>query len=280
MENVTAVILNFNNSDDCKKCINFLKKQDYKYLNIVIVDNKSTMKDEVEKLEHIVEGQDVKLIFNDENRGFSAGNNIGLKFAVDNGADWCLVINPDVELRESNYISYVIEQSKKWKDSVVIGTNMILPTGTRQNPQRESSFWEEFLWPIQSLKSKIKKDFNWYLTYDKTGYCEKLCGGCFFIKAEFLKKINYLDENVFMYCEEAILSKLVEKYNKKELYLKEVTSYHEHYAAKKSPSKQRMNIFFNSRNYYIDNYSGYNLLKKKALKFSLKLQKLYVGEKK
>lgn len=280
MEKVTAIILNYNSSTDTKKCIEFLIRQSYNNLDILIIDNNSSKESEVQNLQEIVKNKNIKLILHNENKGFSAGNNIGLKYAIENGADWCLIINPDIELRDTNYIEYIISQSKKWNEAVVIGTNIVLPSGKRQNPQREAGFLEEVLWPVQSLKSKIIKNFNWYLMEDKTGYCDKVCGGCFFIKSSFVKDINYFDENVFMYSEEAILSKLVKKYNKKELYISEKTANHEHYDIKKASSKSRMLLFLKSRLYYIENYSGYRKIKKFALKFSLGVEKIYIKWKK
>ena len=83
-----------------------------------------------------------------------------------------------------------------------------------------------------------------YRAEDKTGYCEKVSGCCFFISREYVEKTNYFDETVFMYCEEPILAN----------------------------SASKMKMFLKSRLYYIQTYSGYNLLQKKAAIASRKLQ--------
>lgn len=262
MKKIEAIILNYNNSADCKKCIKFLRQQDYPDLKILVIDNASSKEDEKENLEKICSQFNVELILSEENKGYSAGNNIGLKKAIRSGAEWCLIINPDVELRDSSYISYMSRQFERWPEAVVTASNIILPDGTRQNPQREPGFWEEFLWPILSLKARLIKNYNWYVMPDQTGYCEKVSGCCFFIKADFLVDIGFLDENVFMYCEEAILAKQVHKHCRKELYIKEITAHHEHFTVAKGNKNKRMRIKADSRNYYITNYSEFNRIEK------------------
>jgi GT2 family glycosyltransferase len=270
MIKIVAVILNYNSSKDCEKCIKYLVQQDYENLQILVVDNNSTYKDEINFLSKICNQYKAELVLSTDNKGFSAGNNIGLKRAVELGADWCLIINPDVEIRDKCYVSYMSQQFEKWPLSVVSASNVILPDGSRQNPQRELGFWEEFLWPIQSLRAKFSENFNWYVMPDNTGYCEKLCGCCFFIKCDFLLDIGFLDENVFMYSEEAILSKKVLHVGGKELYIKEATAYHEHYSLAKECSYSRMLKQINSRNYFIKQYSGFKTIKKTLLIISNK----------
>lgn len=276
---VTAVVLNYNSSGDCRKCISYLKVQTYLNLSIIVVDNASTDANEQIKLKKLCESQKIQLILNKENRGFSAGNNVGLRAALENGADWMLVINPDVEIRDPNYISYVMGQLPKWPQAAVVGTNVLLPNGERQNPMRELSGLEEICWPIEIVKQKMGL-WDGYLSKNETGYCEKLSGCCFFISKTFLEKNQYLDENVFMYCEEPILSKCVIKQGYRELYIKDITVNHEHYSSKKQgTSSTRMPMFIKSRMYYINRYSGYGWLIKKLAILSRGLQ-LFVWRRK
>ena len=271
-KNVTAVILNYNSSEDCKKCVSFLQEQTYPNLTGIIVDNASSDPQEQTELEKLCSKTGIQLILSTENRGFSAGNNIGLREAVRNGADWMLVINPDVELRNPHYISYIMEQIPKWPLAAVIGTNTVLPSGEMQNPMREITAFEEIFWPLEIVKQKLGL-WDGYRSKNETGYCEKLSGCCFFISKVFLLKNNYLDENIFMYCEEPILAKSVIRRGFKELYIKGVTANHEHYNHTKPGNRaSKMKMFLKSRIYYIKKYSGYERSEKMIAVFSRKLQ--------
>ena len=263
---ICAVILNYNSSNETEKCIQYLVQQDYSMFDVIVVDNNSKIEDQ-EAVSKICSKYSVEFVQSDENRGFSAGNNIGLKAGKKRGAHWALVINPDVELRDSQYISKMMRiLSTMDSDVVVAGSNVLLPNGKRQNPSREPYFLEELLWPVQAIRGKIDSKFTWYVSEDKTGFCEKLCGCCFFIKVDFLDKIKFLDENVFLYCEEPILSALVKKYNKKMLYVKELTAYHMHIESQKGDFSKRRELFFKSRCYYWKKYSGYSKIQQFLLR--------------
>lgn len=271
---VAAVVLNYNSSADCRKCVAYLKKQNYPDLSIFIVDNASPDPEEAEALTVLQQENHLHLIRSPKNRGFSAGNNLGLRAAAENGAAWMLVMNPDVELRDPYYISKVMGQLENWPKAAVIGTDILLPNGQKQNPSRELRYGEELFWPIEWIKQKLKIT-DGYRTEDRTGYCEKVSGCCFFISKKFLEQIHYLDENVFMYCEEPILAKQVVLNGYREVYISSVTAYHQHFASKKGNAKKRMQMLFESRQYYLKHYSGYSGLALQLLLLSKKIQRQF-----
>jgi hypothetical protein len=268
---VYAVVLNYNSSADVEKCLSFLIKQTYENMNIVVVDNASSIISESTQLKNICAHYKVDLICNSENKGFSAGNNVGLKFAIKNDAEWCMIINPDVELRDTTYVERVMSKVEQFPEAVVIGTDIHMPDGTRQNPMRECTFAEEVFWTIDALKHKLGI-WKGYLGKDISGYCEKLAGCCFFIRSSFVRKIGYLDENVFMYCEEPILASQVKSNGYRELYLKEIVAYHQHFPAQKGSSAKRMVKMAESRIYYLKKYSGYKGIQLKLAVWSKKIQ--------
>lgn len=274
MKKVAVVLLNYNSSVDCDKCIDFLLKQTYPIERIIVVDNNSAIND-VEMLKTICKkNETVELILNKENKGFSAGNNIGLMRATELGIDWCLIINPDVELRDVNYLDILLREIEKWPETVVAGSNIVLPSGEWQNPQRESTFWESFFWPIDSIKRKLFNTSNSYLGERVTGYCEKLCGACFVVCIDFMRTVNYLDENIFLYSEEAVLAAKVKMVNKRALFVNETTAHHEHYSVKKAPSRERMLKFIDSRLYYYEKYGDLSRIKLLLIKLSLMFEKI------
>lgn len=227
MIKVSAILLNYNSSKDCEKCISYLKNQEYDNLEILIVDNASSDSEEEKRLNNLGKRESISVIFNRRNSGYAAGNNIGLRAAVEGGAEWCLIINPDVELRDKNYIAHMMTKISEYPNVAVAASSVVMPDGELQNPQKESTFFYDFLWPLQYLKKKEEKS-NWNVDKQVTGFCDKISGCCLFVKSDFLKEINYLDETTFLYCEEAILSKQVLNANKKILYVHDCVANHEH----------------------------------------------------
>lgn len=261
---IPVIILNYNSSADCLKCITFLKQQTEVELEIIVVDNCSQA-DDIQSVEKTCLEQGATLIKNKVNNGFSAGNNIGLRYAAQHGYDYALILNPDMELHQSEYISSLVEILENDNSVAVVGSDILTPNGEHQNPLRELTFWEEFLWPIEILKHKVRGQYSWTQEYTLSGYCEKTSGCCFMIRLSFLEKIGFLDENTFLYSEEPILAKQVENAEMKLYYLASSQAIHMHLKSEKGSTKKRMELLFKSRSYYITAYSGYPLWKKKLL---------------
>ena len=83
---VAVIILNYNSSADCCKCVADLKQQEGAELEIIIVDNCSRKEDAL-AVEKLAAEQGCAFIAAKENRGYNAGNNIGLRYAANKGND-------------------------------------------------------------------------------------------------------------------------------------------------------------------------------------------------
>lgn len=270
---VAGVILNYNSFEDCKKCINFLKEQIDVNLHIIVVDNNSEK--DVNRLKEFCEKNQCIFISNSENRGYSAGNNIGLKKGVEIGCKYGIIINPDIEIRERRYVKKAIDVLEKNSQIAVLGTDIINVLGQHQNPLREVRWVEEVFWPFEIIRNKIrKKTLPYIMKYKKSGFCEKVSGCCFFIRMDFVEKMGYFDEAVFLYCEEPILAKTVKKMGYKEFYLAELVAYHIHKKEEKGDPKKRLLEFYKSRSYYIKKYSGYKGVFLKIALLSRKIQNI------
>lgn len=93
---VSIIVLTYNNLSLTKACLESIDKYtDYKNLEIIVVDNASTDEthDFLEK--NYQNRKNYKIIFNAENIGFSAGNNVGLKCAK---GDYLVILNNDTRV--------------------------------------------------------------------------------------------------------------------------------------------------------------------------------------
>jgi hypothetical protein len=107
---VTAIVLNWNNFEDSKKCVDALRNASYSALRIIIVDNDSSDGSR-ERLG--VEFPGVPLIRNSANLGFSRGCNVGIRAALnDAGCRYVLLVNNDCTVAR-NSVGYAVEAAEE-----------------------------------------------------------------------------------------------------------------------------------------------------------------------
>jgi len=95
LPSVTAVILNTNRRMDTLACIASLIDDGYPRLQMLILDNGST-DGSIEAIQ--AEYPQARIHRLAENLGYAGNNNVGLRLALERGADWVLVLNEDVVL--------------------------------------------------------------------------------------------------------------------------------------------------------------------------------------
>lgn len=273
---VAVIVLNYNSSLDCRKCVADLLQQDGVELDIVVVDNCSSS-EERKKLETVLgeftDTRDHKITYmtNNVNRGYNAGNNIGLRYASQHGYKYALVANPDMEFPLPDYIALMVKMMESDDSIAVQGTDIIDNDGRHQNPSRELAYHEELFWPIEYLKNRKSKKY-YTLDHTRSMTCDKVSGCCLMIRLSFAESIGFFDENVFLYSEESILGAQVRRSGKLIYYNHSLYAIHRHIEKSKGRIKPRMKALFRSRWYYLTTYSGYSRSALAALRISKKAQ--------
>lgn len=92
---VSVILLTWNHLHDTLECLDSLAQQTYAPLQVVLVDNGST--DETVGVVHAQYPQ-VCVIENGKNLGYAEGNNVGVRHALAQQADYILVLNNDTTL--------------------------------------------------------------------------------------------------------------------------------------------------------------------------------------
>ncbi len=193
MDKIFIILLNYNNYIDTIECIKSIKENEKQIeYEIIVVDNKST-NNSVEELEKI---EGIHLIKAEDNKGFSHGNNLGIEYAINNKAEYLLLLNNDTIITE-NSISKIYKEMTKHNDVGIMGArimyhedkNKINYIGGRVNWNKGTVIIE------RKGKTYIeeKQDFK---------YTEFVTGCCMLIKKETIEKLGYLPEQYFMYYED------------------------------------------------------------------------------
>ena len=229
-----------------------------------------------EKQSHLCnlwEKKQIEVIYSTENRGYSAGNNIGLRRAVELGCEYVLVINPDMELVDSHYIEKLVAVMQADEDVVVAATDIVTPKGIHQNPMLPDGNWRSsFGWVTSLLRPQKRVEaYDFIGDYAKSGYCAKVSGCCLMLRCSFLQEIGYFDEYPFLYCEEAILARQVEMAGKKMYYLADTQAIHRHIKSEKGDPVKRFRHWQRSRIYFYKRYSNDSWLGCQISIFSMRM---------
>lgn len=268
---IAVILLNYNSSADCSKCISFVKQQRGVGYEIIVVDNGSRT-EEIEQLRLLCENEKCILLESKENKGYNAGNNIGLRYAARKGYPYALILNPDMELIQPEYLRCVMEVMERDSQVVVVGTDIINAENIHQNPMAADGNWKhQFGW-VKALFRRSGKPIDSYDfvdNYRESHYCQKVSGCCFLIKISFLQQIDFFDEYPFLYCEEAILSRQVEQAGYKMYYDASSLAIHRHISAEKENPAIRFRHWKRSRIYFYNKYSNDSWLGKKISTISM-----------
>lgn len=290
---IASVVLNYNSDADVMVSVPQLLAQKNVDHTIIIVDNASNPEcvqrlkvwlqsvqpnvvigspDEVihhirNEFESAHEFNQIYFVLNHENRGYSAGNNIGISLADVLVADAVMIANPDMRIDDPHYIAELSKALFANDKNCIAASRIHGLDGKEQNPLREASFWEEFFWPRFYLSKIFGKPISYILPIeaDVPVPVPKVSGCCLMFDMAFLRATDYLDENTFLYCEEPILSAKVQKQNGCIILAPTLLAVHAHEKSKKDNSSRRMLLFINSRKYYLRHYSKYGLMKRLLL---------------
>jgi GT2 family glycosyltransferase len=89
---VYVVILNWNRRDDVVECVNSVTNMDYPRFRLLVVDNGSS-DGSVESLE--AKFPALEMIIHETNLGACEGRNVGIKYAIERGADYVALLDND-----------------------------------------------------------------------------------------------------------------------------------------------------------------------------------------
>lgn len=98
-----AVVLSWNGREDTLRCLDSLARVREPAIRVVCVDNGSTDGSAAAVRERHPK---VHLIENGANLGFSGGNNVGLRWALEQGAEWMVLVNNDAVVADDAFAGF------------------------------------------------------------------------------------------------------------------------------------------------------------------------------
>ena len=200
---LSIVFLNYNTRDLTRQALNsVLAAAEGLAVEIFVVDNAS-----VDGSADMVaeEFPQVKLICNEANVGFAAGNNVALRQVT---GEYVLLINTDTIVRR-DALRTMIEFLDAHPEAGACGCKILDPDGTLQLDSRRG-----FPTPLAAFckMSGLSRFFpkhpliaHYHMTYldpEQTAEVEVLSGSCMMVRKAAMDQVGLLDESYFMYGED------------------------------------------------------------------------------
>ena len=272
------IIVNYNDFTSTEKLINNIK--DYRVIDkIVVVDNHSS-DDSPQKLKKLKLPK-LKVIINEENKGYSYAINTGAKYLIDEYKECNIIIsNADVIIEKEEDIETLIKLLHRKNVGIVAPT--ILERGTKNRGWKNPTPKQEIVLNLAYIHRFFRKK---YLYYDDDYYqgdfsIVDVLSGCFFlIQSKTLQAVNYLDDHVFLYYEENILAKKLQVKKKINLISNKVTIIHNHSVTIDKSLKRikKYKAQKKSQYYFEVEYNNASLLERMLLKLTAWLSQIILS---
>jgi GT2 family glycosyltransferase len=240
---IWVVVLNWNGPADTLRCLESLLASHYPRYHGVVVDNGSD-DDSVQRIRDWAAGRlgsaaaaasrfvesgkegpkaavlpeaaseheppVLVLLRNDENAGFARGNNLGIRVALEQGADYVFVLNNDAAL-DPDCLVTLAAFAEEHPDGGLFGPKVLdFPSGAyTQWAATERLTFVRILFTLSPLRRLIfRTPLFRRLFYSgeepHAVYC--LPGSALFFRASALREIGLFDEFTFLYWEEFIVA--------------------------------------------------------------------------
>ncbi|MBB5226585.1 glycosyltransferase family 2 protein [Treponema ruminis] len=245
---VSIIIVNYNNFAETIECVKSLQKLKNNVLyNIVIVDNCSPNTDFNNLLELYNSNENIYVIKTDINKGYCAGNNYGIKYALEQfNSRFIWILNPDT-LIEENCLTELFSFANSHLDCGILGAKLV------HYPDTDT---------LQALGGCLfKPNKIGRLTPGKCFYagepsdcelpefvtCDCIIGASMFIRKEVFKDCGFMNESFFLYSDETEFCLRVRNSTWKIYAISKAVVYHAE-CARVNPQRKLIYYYYNTRN--------------------------------
>jgi len=278
MKKVFLVILNWNGGKMTLNCLKSLKaiKNDNFSIEVIVIDNGSTD----DSIKRIQKAEPMIVILeNKDNLGFAEGNNVGIKYALEKGADYICLLNNDTRVKP-DFLEELVKEAQSDEKIGLVGGKIYFEKGYEffKNKYSESERGK-VIWYAGGLidwnniyASHRGVDEVDTGQYDQTTETEYVNGCLMLGTREVFKKVGLFDKRYYLYFEDADLSLRAKRRGFKVVFCPKAVIWHLNSGS--SGSGSSLHDYFITRNRLVFGMKYASLRAKIALvRESLKLLK-------
>lgn len=209
---VFVVVLNWNGWRDSVPCVESIRESSYPNITIVLVDNGST-DDSVSQIRKTF--PDLVVLEMARNLGYAAGNNCGIRYSLEQSADYVLILNNDTVVPKDS-IQELVEYAERTPGAALIGPGISdLTTGEFLDLPMAERISLGSIVLTKSPVQRIIRRTRFYRKYFYLGSAPHevyaIHGSAMLFRRSTLERIGMFDEETFIYWEEFILAEKLRK---------------------------------------------------------------------
>ena len=193
---IWIVILNWNGLTDTLGCLESLQHLHYAAHRIVVVDNGST-DGSAEALRRTVSHPPIEIIEAGRNLGYAGGNNLGIRYGLDHGADFILVLNNDTTV-DPMLLDELLGAADRHPEAGCFGPWIFY----MHDPDRLWFMRSEWDAALSAFTAPGKGRFASELAHESIS-TEYVCGAALFFRANVARQVGLLDERFFLVYEDS-----------------------------------------------------------------------------
>ncbi len=186
------LVLNNHDYEDTLDCLSSLYKNDYKNIKVILLDNVSS-RDMTEVITK--KYPQVQIIPLTENLGYAGNNNIGIKVALEQGADWVLILNDDTVL-DQMCLSSLIQAGELDHEIGVMGP-MVYHFNEPQMIQSAGGMLGKY-WK----SSHLGQNENDHGQFPSIHIVNWISGCALLVRRTVIEQVGMLDPDYFLYWED------------------------------------------------------------------------------
>lgn len=248
-----TIILNWNGKEDTLACLESLKHVYTHHIQMttVVVDNASH-DGSVEAIKE--KFPNVEIVQNTENFGFAKGNNRGIEYALQQGADYLFILNNDT-LVNKYCIEEMVHIAQLHKHVGIVSPKIYFAPGFEYHKDRYSEHEKgKVLWyaggqidwnNVYGVHRGVDEvDKRQYDTVDQLDFAS---GCAVLVKREVFERVGMFDEKFFLYFEDTDLSMRVKKAGFTILFAPKAIVWHKN-AGSAGGSGSKLQDYYTTRN--------------------------------